>query len=231
MLAFNEKTHAFIAAKFYEYMVNEFADKGKEAFIHATRYYAEQRGRRMAQRAIRDGQALTYETYCKYGEWVNTKEMINEGLRNKGKILQSSPDLIMKISSCPWRAQFKEMNHDEAGIVYCTYLDYSIMRGFNPEIVYEVNLDNLLNDGYCIHKIKDDLTSNPNLEKNKENILGFEYHCAHSYWSYSEVAESVFGYEGKKISTKVIQDFGDKYGKEYADTLMKYKFTNFNVIY
>ena len=61
-MGFNEKTHAFIAAKFYVHLTEHFGERGKAAFTHAVRYYAEQRGRRMAQRAIRDGQPLNYET-------------------------------------------------------------------------------------------------------------------------------------------------------------------------
>ena len=54
-MGFNEKVHAFIAAKFYVYLTEAFGERGERAFIHGTQYYAEQRGRRMAQRAIRDG--------------------------------------------------------------------------------------------------------------------------------------------------------------------------------
>ena len=74
-MGFNERTHAFIAAKYYVHLTERFGERGKAAFLHATRYYGEQRGRRMAQRAIRDGKELTYETYCQYGEWVNTEEI------------------------------------------------------------------------------------------------------------------------------------------------------------
>ena len=59
-MGFNEKVHAFIAAKFYVYLTEAFGERGERAFIHGTQYYAEQRGRRMAQRAIRDGKELTY---------------------------------------------------------------------------------------------------------------------------------------------------------------------------
>ena len=61
-MGFNEMTHAFIAAKYYVHMTEAFGERGKAAFIHGTQYYGSQRGRRMAQRAIRDGKPLTYET-------------------------------------------------------------------------------------------------------------------------------------------------------------------------
>ena len=46
----------------------------------------------MAQRAIRDGKELTYETYCQYGEWVNTEEIKQMGLANRTEIANMSPD-------------------------------------------------------------------------------------------------------------------------------------------
>ena len=78
-MGFNEKVHAYIAAKFYVYLTEAFGERGKMAFIHATQYYAEQRGRRMAQRAIRDGEPLTPANYYRYGEWVGTEDMKAEG--------------------------------------------------------------------------------------------------------------------------------------------------------
>ena len=91
-MGFNEKVHAFIAAKFYVYLTEAFGERGERAFIHGTQYYAEQRGRRMAQRAIRDGKELTYANYLEYGEWVNTQEIIDEGCANKSTIESWAPD-------------------------------------------------------------------------------------------------------------------------------------------
>ena len=82
-MGFNEKLHAYIAARFYVRLTHTFGEKGKAAFIHGTQYYAEQRGRRMAKRAIADGQPLTYETYRAYGEWVSTEEMKAAGCANR----------------------------------------------------------------------------------------------------------------------------------------------------
>ncbi len=90
-MGFTELSHAFIAAKYYVYLKEIFGDRGEAAFLHATRYYGEQRGRRMAQRAIRDGKPLTYETYCQYGEWVNTEEVKAQGLGNQSETTSLSP--------------------------------------------------------------------------------------------------------------------------------------------
>ena len=152
-MGFNEKVHAFIAASFYTHLTESFGERGRLAFVHATQYYAEQRGRRMAQRAIRDGKPLTYEVYCQYGEWVNTPEIIEQGCANQSERLSLAPDYMVKITKCPWHAQFAEMGLTEAGHEYCQHLDNSICRGFNPYLVYEVP-QTLHKSDCCIHIVR-----------------------------------------------------------------------------
>lgn len=228
-MGFNEKTHAFIAAKFYVHLTEKFGERGKQAFIQATQRYAEGRGRRMAQRAIRDGQPLTYSTYLRYGEWVNTEEICALDQQNKGTTESISPDCVRKITACPWHAQFKEMGLKDAGHEYCQHLDNSICRGFNPYIKYEVP-QTLHKSDYCIHKISDvDIVPGGDYKKIEKYLHDFEYHCAHSYWAYTEVVEAIFLASGREISTAVLSDFSAEYGSEMADTLMKYKDTNFDI--
>ena len=47
-MGFNEMTHAFLAARYYIRLTEQFGDRGWEAFIHGIQYYGSQRGRRMA---------------------------------------------------------------------------------------------------------------------------------------------------------------------------------------
>ena len=111
-MEFNERVHAYIAAKYYVHLTERFGERGKKAFLHATQYYAFQRGRRMAQRAIRDGQELTQATYNYYGEWVNTESAKEEGISN---IMTPDGSGALKITRCPWYTQFHDMGLTEAG--------------------------------------------------------------------------------------------------------------------
>ena len=228
-MGFNEKVHAFIAASFYTHLTESFGERGRLAFVHATQYYAEQRGRRMAQRAIRDGKPLTYEVYCQYGEWVNTPEIIEQGCANQSERLSLAPDYMVKITKCPWHAQFAEMGLTEAGHEYCQHLDNSICRGFNPYLVYEVP-QTLHKSDCCIHIVRNaGLSEQSDTKKKMEYTKPFEYHCAHSYFAYSEVARAIFAAEGEQVCAKVLADFTREYGSDMADTLVSYRDTNFNV--
>ena len=72
---FTERQHAFISAAFYRALKKEEnAHNYRDAFQLATRIYAEQRGFRMAQRAIRDGKPLSFPAYRHYKEWAPTPE-------------------------------------------------------------------------------------------------------------------------------------------------------------
>ena len=228
-MGFNEMVHAYIAAKFYVHLTDGFSERGKAAFLHATRYYAEQRGRRMAQRAIRDGQPLTFETYCRYGEWAGTEEVQAMGLHNQAKVESYSPDYEVHIFVCPWHEQFRRMGLPEAGELYCRDLDASICRGFNPEIDYKT-LQSLHHHDHCVQVVRDaNLSQNGMPPKDPANMKPFEYHCAHSYWAYSEVTAAIFGAEGQALAAQVLREFADDYGKQMADAVAGYRDENFNV--
>jgi hypothetical protein len=190
-MIFTEKSHAFIAAKFYVYLSGAFGERGVRTFIHATQYYAGQRGRRMAQRALRDGKELTYETYMEYGEWVNTPEIIESDCANQSAVEEISPNYVIRVTRCPWHLQFKKMGLAEAGHEYCQHLDSAICRGFNPYLTYRVE-QTLHKSDCCIHRVLGtNFKTEPNVVKRREYLRGFEYHCAHSFWAYSEVTAAV----------------------------------------
>jgi len=229
-MGFNEKSHAFIAARFYVHLSETFGERGIKAFIHATQYYAAQRGRRMAQKAIRDGYELNFETYLQYGEWVSTPEISGSDEAHIIETKELAPDYVVHIHRCPWHIKFEEMGLIEAGHEYCNHLDNSICRGFNPYIIFDVP-QTIHKSECCIHKI-----ANANLKedsfkpKKMEYVKDFEYHCAHSYWAYNEVTGAIFESRGEEVNAMVLKDFAESYEQEMADKIARYRHVNFNVI-
>ncbi len=229
-MVFTEKTHAYVIGLFYKELVSRFADKGVEAFKHATRYYGNQRGRRMAQRAIKDGVELSYSNYCRYSEWAATKEVMLEGCSNKSEIVSKVPDYVMKITVCPWHNQFMNMNLHGAGVVYCANIDKAIAAGFNPEIRYEVE-QSLFTGDHCLHRIVDcNVGEDEEMVKKQEYIKSFEYHSGHALFSFSDVTKAIFKEEGTQIVESILDQIKSELGQEAIDSLMKYKNTDFNVI-
>lgn len=230
MKEFTERHHAFIAATFYDELTRAFGERGKAAFVMGTQRYAEQRGARMAQRAIRDGKPLNFVTYRQYGEWVNTKTIIDAEENNQSTPQSLSPDFEVKITRCPWAAQFKDMGEVEGGVCYCTHLDKSIVRGFNPYLVFEVP-QSMHDHDYCIQIMRGaNFTGEEDMTRKPENLRTFDYHCGHSYKTFSQITEAIFASEGHAISQAVLERFTKEYGKEMADVLVSYHDTDFNLI-
>ena len=174
---FNERVQAYIVARYYVRLSTSFGHQGRETFQLATRTYAEQRGHRMAQRALADGQELTVATYHRYGEWVPTEESKQRGESLDQEVLWDRPYYAFKVKRCPWAIQFREMGLPEAGLAYCKDLDASIYRGFNPAIKYETR--QTLHDHDCCIQCSPGtrLTSQElSCPKKKSGLRSFEYH-------------------------------------------------------
>lgn len=227
---FNERIQAYIVARYYARLTGVFGQQGREAFLLATRTYAEQRGHRMAQRAIADGKPLTVETYHEYGEWVPTEESIRKGESIENQVLWDEPYYTFRVKRCPWAIQFREMGMREAGLAYCKDLDASIYRGFNPHIDYETR-QTLHDHDCCIQcapgaRMTAEAHSRP---KRKSSLRPFEYHCAHSYWTFRQIVVSIFGDRGIALSDDVLNDVGRNLGDTYVAALKKYEKEDFDV--
>ena len=119
------------------------------------------------------------------------------------------------------------MGMEEAGALYCRYIDNSICRGFNPELDYQVP-QSLNTAGCCRHIVTDSHLGEGPFVKRTDGLRGFDYHCAHTYWSFREVAQAVFGQEGTRAAEQVLAALAADYGADMARGLKRYEHTNFN---
>ena len=227
MTEFTERHHAYIAAQFYKFLKERHGGQGLDVFVMATRRYAEQRGSRMAQRALRDGRKLTFSTYREYGEWTNSPAVTAQGAGNKSETLAESPDYVMKITACPWAAQFADMGMSECGALYCSHVDSSLARGFNPDIKYEV-LCSLNDSDSCIHILRGAGLLPPPGARNAANMREFDYHCGHIYKTFSEITKAVLG--DSQIAADVMIVFCGNYGAGMGAQLAALAKEDFNLI-
>lgn len=231
MKEFTEYHHAFIAASFYKELTEYFGKQGEKVFIMAVQKYAEQRGARMAQRALRDNKELTFTSYKEYGEWSPSSSLTEAGKTNSVKEVSLAPDYEIEISQCPWATQFKKMGLEEGGKVYCTHLDKGIVRGFNPYLVFEVPQTMYGEYSSCIQIMKGaDFEKDQKFIRDPKNIKGFDYHCGHIYKTFKEISTAIFKISGEEIALKVLKSFQDEYGKEMGEVLLSYLKTDFNLI-
>lgn len=231
---FTERHHAFISAKFYQLLVEEVGEKGRQVFVLATQRYGEQRGSRMAQRAIRDGKDLTFQNYIAYGEWNFTeeakKEIKNLHLEKEIEEESYSPDYRYHVFACPWSMQYLEMGLKEGAKLYCNHLDVSLARGFNPYLEF-ITQQTMHENGHCTFILKD-AQINPEEfpQKSGERQKSFSYHCGHLYVTFSKIAKSILGEVGEQLSEKVLAAFEEKYGEEWKEEIHSYQNVDFDVL-
>lgn len=223
MTSFNEYHHGSLCGLFYDEMKKAHGQRGVSAFIKATHFYGEQRGGRMALRAVRDGRDLSYSSYFHYVEWRATPGFATIERSTENGVMLSENFV------CPWHTVLKEMGMLECGAIYCSHIDASLVRGFNPELKFEAETI-LHTSASCRLKfhIGDGVTRYE--PTGLPVVMDMEYHCAHFLWTYTRVILSVFGQEGTSVVAMVKQRFAEKYSPEMVAALERYEGCDFSYL-
>lgn len=219
----HEKQHAFIVAQYYR-LLHELDPAGAEAvFLFCTRKYAEERGARMAQRALRDGRALTLGTYMSYGEWEYTHPEWTES-----EVLETAPDHHYLVKKCPWSTQFREMGAVDCAESYCRDLDVSLARGFNPDLNFETRCT-MHTAGKCDFVLHG-AGEAPRPPREAKNQRPFAYHCGHVLSAFDRCVRNIYGEKGCVMTAEVERCFGEEYGQDALSELRENKTRDFSSI-
>ena len=199
-MGFNESVHAFIAARYYARLQEAFGTRAEPAFIHAVQYYAGQRGRRMAQRAIREGKPLTHATFLQYGELKMTDEVEPTQLRRVSR----APDYEVRITACPWHAQFARMGCSarratSTAAMWTRRSAAAFRRTYPFRRSPTSTAPTTASIAWPAPTRRACRTSRPWSRKKD-----FSYHCGHLYWSFSEVVCAIFGAAGEAVAAGVL---------------------------
>jgi hypothetical protein len=159
----------------------------------------------MALRALRDGCDLNYMAYMAYGEWSYT-------LPHEGVEEEADGDRIAVVSRCPWESAFSEMGLQECGAVYCAEIDRGLVRGFNPNLAFEV--ESLLHDSdRCRLRFKN--FGGAEVRPPQDGKRDWRYHCSHVYTTMREIVQATgFGDVMKDVDSDFSKAFGSdaRYG-------------------
>lgn len=151
---------------------------GVECFIKAVQKTAEQRGHRMALRAMRDKMPLDYNTYMAYGEIYAT-------IPGKTEMAGEYPDAETRVYSCAWHDTFWEMDLAECGLVYCKEIDKGIVRGFNPELLFEQK--SVLHNAPCCRLVFKNAALDNSVPVSGDAKKDWDYHCGHYYKTFGNM--------------------------------------------
>ena len=124
MEEYTVEQHAVLIGLAGKYLEKYEGEYGTDLFINSIIKYAAQRGRRMRNRALRDGQPLNYETFLAYGELVlqtlpgdYSVESTISGLYQTG------------CHRCMWDEAWRKYGLSEYGAWYCKYVDLHLVQG------------------------------------------------------------------------------------------------------
>ena len=123
-MQWNEHQHAWIVSEYYIQLVDKYGENGKKAFIQAAQTYGEERGKRMAMRAIRDGRELDFNTYFTYGEYAATPEFFDVNMWCEKGVVNE------QVTRCPWADVFARRGKKDCGAVYCKEIDKAVAGGW-----------------------------------------------------------------------------------------------------
>lgn len=174
--------HAFLYGILVKNSIKVCGVLGEEASKNGTILYAKERGTRMALRASLDKQELTPNNYMIYGEWSDYKKV------GSSEVKSISPEYRTNSLICGWCETWKKYDLIEYGKLYCTWIDKTLVKAFNPNNILEI--DSLLSygDNCCAFhwvgaKFKDmeDLKQLREEKASKAHYVlkDFLYHTAH----------------------------------------------------
>ena len=230
MARFNETHHAFISASFYTRLKADGAANWEEIYLYAVRLYGEQRGRRMAQRALRDGRPLDMASYRYYGEWSFTEDFLSTA-PGFFEETEKSENYVYEVKDCPWNRVYQELGLPDGALLYCKDLDRAIARGFSPALKYEV--ERFPEGPILCRQIQYDARLDKDAgfpAPDPANKKDFVYHCGHIFAVFKTTLANCLGEKGLAISEAVLADFENRYGKEAAEALKEAAKADFELI-
>lgn len=223
--------HANLFALIYKAAVDFYGEKGALAADEGTKLYGQQRGGRMAQRAVKDGAPLTMESYLLYGEWADKNG------HSKSYVSATQPVYCTNTTVCGWCEAWKKAGLLEYGKNYCTYVDKNLVKGFNPDLVLDIN--SVLSQGgeTCAFQWNGFAMTDPDSYNAKKAALGdktikdFLYHTGHLLRAMKQAIAVNLGNErAERIASKAMIDYADMYGADYAQAVLEESTQDFAVV-
>ncbi len=232
-ISLTETHHGGILVAFYKSLAEVCGkERGLEIFMTAARTYGARRGRRMALRALHDGNPLDVTSYFAYGELLCN----DEGLTDCG-LFEAIPGTVHeRQTDCWWAREFRAMGCKECGVDYCREIDGSIVRGFNSSLGFECTQNMHLN-GSCdfyfrSSEVKEDFmdTYGSRLKPGQNVKREMAYHCADVYQMYVHIIRQVIPEQADEVIKKVRDMLTERYGEDFWPAVEAYDGTDFESI-
>ena len=214
--------HAILFALLSRQAITLAGEAGKEAILKGMTAYGNERGARMAKRALANGEELTTMTNQAYGEWKPDYV----GQMDFGTV-RTEPTLQTYIAKCAWCDAWKKHDLLEYGKYYCVNVDNAVYQCFRSDFVCTPITTSLSWGGErCEFDWGHPLTAEEAValpEKKKELgtscMRDFDFHTAHLLYTVGNTLKAELGETGATAVENAIGEFIALFGQEYYDAL------------
>lgn len=232
MEKYTVEQHAVLIGLTGKYLEKYEGDYGTDLFINSIIKYAAQRGRRMRNRAIRDGQPLNYETFLAYGE------LILHTLPGDYSVKSQSPVYINCCHRCMWDEAWRKYNLSEYGAWYCKYVDLHLVQGFSEDMVMITKSMRGLGDDCCTfvnvgyEQTEESAKRIADLKASLQGRYGkdFLYHEGHFLNAVRAVCQKVLGESYEKMEQELLEELGEIYSDQLATEVKEKSYEDFDRI-
>lgn len=221
---FDECVHTDVVIAFYRAMEAALPpERVRPLFIKCVQQYGEERGRRMAMRALRAGYALDFNAYQACGEWASTRPELADSRPG-----EPVPGMSHSLNyHCLWCETFTRRSAGDIGRIYCAEIDRSIVRGFNPDMHFE--LRSYKHDSPCCDFVFGPYDPKVRLPRPEGGVRDFQYHCAHMYHSFRHTLEQCCT-AAAGIERNADARLREWHGQSFLDGMHRYAYADFTGI-
>jgi hypothetical protein len=134
-----------------KYVVEELGPKeGENLLKRAVEFFGKERGKRIAEKVKAEGKVLSFKN------WLIYTDIDSANFRPIASV--QNGDFMAKIKHCTFYKAAEEWGLGEYAKIYCKYVDYKILEGYNPDIKLVLNQRQFTGKNRCIFRytIKDE---------------------------------------------------------------------------
>lgn len=223
--------HAMLFAFLAKEAIDALGERGEKAVVAGVNHYGEQRGHRMAMRALADGFIPDVENYLLYGEWEAFPGQMD--LRFPAYL----PEVKMQNYRCPWHTEWNKRGLERYGIYYCRDVDAALARGYNG-MTLKLNANRMLGDECCDFTFEGCAIPAERMQafQEKREKLGkkakmpWEYHVGHLYRTMKDAIIDACGEDGKEAVIRALGCYRAEYGEAALALVLQFAEINYDVL-
>ena len=120
-------------------------EEGEGVLKAAVEAFGLERGRRIAEKVKAAGKPLTFRNWLIYGDIDSTLNFSPEPAVDNG-------DLVVKVNACTFSKAAEQWGMGKYADIYCRYVDFAILKGYNPDIKLELDHHRATGRDYCVFR-------------------------------------------------------------------------------